>query len=114
MTTIEDPALLDDQGLAMALTEWKRWRNRVILADTMNRRQERYEEACARIAALEEELEFRHGCKGLHRAARQHVACIAVGAVVALDAYRSARDAVASLEQRMRRLPSDHASTRHP
>ena len=94
---------VDDGELEMALAEWKRWRNRVRHAETMNRRQERYEQACAQIAAIEEEIEFRRSCRQRHRAALAAVHHIAAADCVPLSEFRAARKDADRIEQRMRR-----------
>lgn len=99
--TAESLSDVDEDELHMALVEWKRWRNRVLHAETMNRRQERYEQACAQIAAIEEEIEFRRTSRQKHREALAAVNQIATVDCVSLNEYRSARLDLDALERRM-------------
>lgn len=101
--TTESLSNVGEDELRMALAEWKRWRNRVRHAETMNRRQERYDQACAQIAAIEEEIEFRRTCHQRHRNAAAAVMRIAAAGCVPLDEYRTARHDLADIERRLGR-----------
>ena len=103
--TTEGLSNVNDDELQMALAEWKRWRDRVRHAETMNRRQERYDQACTQIAAIEEEIEFRRTCRQRHRAAMATVNRVAAADCVPLAEYRAAREDAARIARRMRRSP---------
>ena len=94
-----------DDDLKMELTEWRRWRDRVRHAPVMRRRQERFNEACARIVEIEQELAARTPAEKdrRRRAARATVWALAGSATVSLDAYREARSELDRLERRLRR-----------
>jgi hypothetical protein len=102
--TIEGLSDVDESELQMALAEWKRWRNRVRHAETMNRRQERYAQACAQIDAIEEEMEFRRTCRQRHQAALVQANRIAAADLVSLNEFRTARTDADTIAQRMRQL----------
>ena len=94
-----------DDDLKMELAEWKRWRSRVWHAPVMRRRQERFDEACAHIVAIERELAARTPAEKdrRRRATRATVWALARLATVSLDAYREARSELDRLERRLRR-----------
>ena len=95
---------VNEDELRMALAEWKRWRNRVLHAETMNRRQERYAQACVHIAAIEEEIEFRRVKTQHRRKALYDVCRIASGECVSLADFRAARQELDAIEHRIARL----------
>lgn len=101
--TAESLGDINEDELQMALVEWKRWRNRVRHAETMNRRQERYEQACTQIAAIEEEIEFRRTSRQRHRDALLTVNQIATRECVQLNDYRTARHDLEGIERRLGR-----------
>lgn len=90
----------------MELVEWKRWRNRVWHAEVMNRREERFLEACAHIEAIEQEIAFRDVRDGLQRQASARVHGAAMGPLVTLEAYRAARSHLAEIERHIAGLKS--------
>lgn len=96
---------MHDDELEMALVEWKRWRDRVRHAENMRRREARFAQACAYIAAIERELTLRSpaGRDQLRREAEAAVDAVVQRETVPLDAYRAARDQLALVKRRMAR-----------
>ncbi len=102
--TAESLNEIDEEELRMALAEWKRWRNRVLQAETMNRREERYTQACMHITAIEEEIEFRRVRMQRRRKALYEVCRLAAGECVSLADFRAARRELDEIEERIARL----------
>lgn len=88
--------------LEVELRDWKRWRARVMTSSTMRLRRERYEEACDRIAAIEEELRLRtpEVRERMLDEAATRVRTIVSAPTVRLDAFRRARREHAAIEKR--------------
>ncbi|MBK8212006.1 MAG: hypothetical protein IPK78_20785 [Rhodospirillales bacterium] len=96
---LADMSVID---LEMLLVEWKRWRDRVVTVQTMRRRRERFEQASAHIAAIEQELGLRtpEVHERLLREAASRVHTLAAAPTVPLDAFRAARKERAAMQRR--------------
>jgi hypothetical protein len=102
---IDDVPNLSDTDLEAALVDWQRWRSRVCHAPVMRLRQERFEQANAFIAAIEEELALRSP-EGRYRRYRQAVTAVQElesEVTVSLAAYRAARHDLETVLSRVQR-----------
>lgn len=104
-SVIADLAGVQDAELRMMLTEWKRWRARVMTAPSMRMRQERFDEATAFIHAIEEEISLRDPGERLRRQRRAaaKVAEIAASSCVPLVDFRNARSSLEHIKRRRSR-----------
>jgi hypothetical protein len=91
-----------DRELRLMLAEWRRWRAHVQTAPVMRLRRQRFEEATAAVAAIEEELRLREPGERLRqrRLALSAMQEIAHADRVCLDDYRSAQRDLASAQRR--------------
>lgn len=101
-----------DAELKAALDDWRRWRRHVRDAPVMRMRQERFEQASAFIAAIEEELTLRspEGRYFRRRQAEAAVQELEGAATVSLAAYRAARRDLETVERRRVSAKSGNAS----
>ncbi len=97
-----DLSRLSLQELEAALVDWKRWRHRVMSAEVMRLRVERYEQACAAIVEIEQELLLRSPevRERLRTEAVSKMRELAGQAMVPLQDYRSARSQYLTVQQR--------------
>ncbi len=98
----DDLAGVSTAELEMALSEWRRWRNRVRFAKDMRLRRERDEQACGYITAIEHELTLRTP-EVRERMLQQTTAALEAvvhARTIPLDVYRSLRRELATIEKR--------------
>ncbi|QLH39546.1 MAG: hypothetical protein HWD60_12130 [Defluviicoccus sp.] len=93
---------MDYAELEVALQEWKRWRHRVMTAETMRLRVERFEQASAAITEIEQEMLLRspEARERLRTEAISKMRDLADQATVPLQDYRLARLQYLRVEQR--------------
>lgn len=109
---ITDLPGFSDAELKAALDDWRRWRRRVRDAPVMRLRQERFEQASAFIAAIEEELTLRspEGRYLRRRQAEATVRELEGATTVSLAEYRVARRELETIELRRTTARSGKAS----
>lgn len=93
---------MDYAELEVALQEWKRWRHRVMTAEIMRLRVERFEQASAAIAEIEHEMLLRspEARERLRTEAITKMRDLADQATVPLQDYRTARSQYLRVQQR--------------